>query len=59
MGDIQCANVTIVDDSVLEGQRNFRIRLSQDIAGGSGMQISADAPSTDVNIDIDFDDSKK
>ena len=34
-GDIQCAEVTILDDSILDEQRNFSIRLTDDIGDGS------------------------
>ena len=37
MGGIQCANVTILDDNVVEGHTNFSIRLTNNFDdGGDG-----------------------
>ena len=58
-GDIRCANLTIVDDSVLEGQRNFKIRVAKDARGNSaGVLLSATVPLINIDIDLDLDDSK-
>lgn len=62
MGDVQCASVTILDDSVLDGERNFLVILVPSDGDGSGsddgVKINANASSTDIHIDIDIDDCK-
>ena len=73
-GDIQCANVTVLDDSVIEGESNFTIGLfdlgdesDNDSAGtggegegGRGRGVEVDASISKINIDIavDISDSK-
>ena len=60
-GDIQCAEVSILDDSVLDGERNFSIRLvetSGGDGGGGGVQIDVNVPSIDIRIGQDLDDRK-
>ena len=58
-GDVRCANLTIVDDSVLEGERNFKIRVAKDARESSaGVLLSATVPLININIDLDLDDSK-
>ena len=58
MGDIQCANVTIMDDSILRGQRNLSIRLRNHGDDGGGVRIDDNMPSIDIIIDVDTDDGK-
>ena len=60
MGDVQCANVRILDDTILSGQRNLSIRLTNHTIGegGSGVKINDSMPSVDIIIDVDSDDSK-
>lgn len=47
MGDIQCADITIVDDDLPQGNRNFTISLggggtySDDSGGSGGDSVSA------------------
>lgn len=58
-GDVQCAKLTIVDDSVLEGRRNFMIRVAKNPRGSSdGVLLSSTAPLVRIDIDPDLDDSK-
>ena len=56
MGDIQCANVTILDDTILSGQRNLSIRLRNLGGDNSGVRIDFNTPSIDIIIDVDTDD---
>ena len=53
MGDVQCANITIVDDAILNGQRNLSIRLRNIGGDDSGMRIDLNMPSIDISIDVD------
>ena len=55
-GDIRCANLTIVDDSVLEGERNFKIRVAEDPI--AGVLLISTVPLISIDIDLDFDDGK-
>ena len=48
IGDTACDNITIVDDSVLEGTQSFSIQISGSTP--SGGQIMTAGPSTDVFI---------
>ena len=56
MGDVQCANVTILDDTILRGQRNLSIRLRNNGGNGSGVRIDDNMPSVDITIDVDTND---
>ena len=58
MGDIQCANVTILDDTILRGKRNLSIWLRNNGGGGKGVRIDDNMPSVDIIIDVDTDDGK-
>lgn len=49
--------MTILDDFILEGERNFSIRLENDAAERS-VQISVGMFSVDVNVEVDSEDSK-
>ena len=64
--DVQCTNVTILDDSVVDGHKNFSIRLTSDIGGvngsrggGGAVEIDTNIPAVVINIAIDTDDSKR
>ena len=57
-GDVQCANVTILDNDVLNGLRNLSIRLANYGGIGSGVRIDDNMPSIIINIDSDTDDGK-
>lgn len=56
-GDIQCSNMTILDNSVVEDERSFRILLQND-ANDSRVLINASALSLDFVIAIDINDGK-
>ena len=56
MGDVQCANVTILDDTILRGQRNLSIQLRNHGANENGVRIDDNMPSVDITIDVDTDD---
>ena len=58
IGDVQCANVTILDNNVLNGLRNLSIRLANYGGVGSGVRIDDNMPSININIDRDTDDGK-
>lgn len=55
--DIQCSNVTILDNSVVEDERSFRIILQND-TNDSRVIIDASALSLNFIIAIDINDSK-
>ena len=73
VGDTQCAQVTILDNSVLDGERNFSVCL-RDSSGpggndggnggndgngdGSGAQIDPNSPSINIRIALDVRDGK-
>ena len=60
MGDIQCTTVTIINDSVFNGQRSFGIKLvnmtSSDNDGGVQVYVGFGMPSLDFRIAVDADD---
>ena len=71
MGDTQCTEVTILDNSVLDGERNFSIRLVEvrdndsgpggnggNDQGGNGAQIDPNSPSINIRIALDVRDGK-
>ena len=60
MGDVQCANVRILDDTILNGQRNLSIKLTNRTVSedGSGVKINDSIPSVVIIIDVDTSDSK-
>lgn len=58
VGSVQCANVTVLDDNILSGQRNLSIRLTS-YGEGSGVRINDTMLSVDITIDHDTDDSKR
>ena len=67
-GDIQCANITIPDDSIPQGERKFIISVSSgdgsdgsgggDGGGGGGVHVNPDFQSIEIDIAIDIDDGK-
>ena len=60
MGDIQCASIIIIDDSILGGQRNFSIRLdssgSGSLNGNTQVKINSEMASVAFNIAPDTSD---
>ena len=56
-GDVQCANVTILDNSFLEGERSFSIELGQ-FHSETNVKINETMTSVDIDIDDDHNDSK-
>lgn len=56
-GDIQCSNVTILDNSVVEDERSFRVILDND-TNDNRVLINASAVSLDFVIAVDISDSK-
>ena len=56
-GDTQCASVAILDDSFLESERNFSIRL-ETIATERAVQTAASMLLVDIDIEVDSEDSK-
>ena len=64
VGDIQCANVAIPDDSIPQGERSFRISIGDggDSDGGDsdgGVRVNPNLPSIDIVISLDLDDGEK
>ena len=58
-GDVQCTNVSIIDDSILNGERSFKIRLAKGSRGSStGVLLSASVGVINIDINHDLDDSK-
>ena len=57
---IQCATVTILDDSIPQGERNFSISIGSmgGNGGGGGVRVSPDLPSTEINIAVDPNDGE-
>ena len=47
-----------MDDSILEGQRNFKIRVAKDARSSAGMLLIASMPLINIDIDLDLDDSR-
>ena len=68
MGDIRCANITILDDTVPQGERNFSISIGDGGdggggggdggGGGGGVRVDPNLPSIEIKIELDVDDSK-
>ena len=56
-GDVQCANVTILDNSFLEGERSFSIELGQ-FRSETNVEINETMTSVDIDIDDDHNDCK-
>ena len=55
IGDVQCANVTVLDDDILNGRKNLSIKLANYGGVGSGVRIDDNMPSINVNVIIDGD----
>ena len=58
MGDVQCANVTILDDTILRGQRNLSIWLRNHGDNGRRVRIDDNMALVDIIIDVDTNDGK-
>ena len=58
MGDIQCANVTILDDTIFRGQRNLSIQLRNHDDDGRVVRIDDNVPPIDIIIDVDTEDGE-
>ena len=56
-GDVQCANMTILDNSILNGQRSFSVKLREDQSETS-VKINETMTSVDIDIEDDPNDSK-
>jgi hypothetical protein len=56
-GDVQCADMTILDNSILEGERSFSVVLAQ-VHSETNVNINETMPSVDVDIDDDHNDRK-
>ena len=56
-GDVQCANVTILDNSILEGQRSFSVELGE-VHSETSVKINETMTSVDIDIDDDPNDSE-
>ena len=56
-GDVQCANVTILDNSILEGERGFSIELGK-VGSETSVKINETMTSVDIDIENDPSDSK-
>ena len=56
-GDVQCADVTILDNSILEGQRSFSVEL-REIRSENSVKINETMMSVDIDIEEDPNDSK-
>ena len=56
-GDIQCADVTILDNSFLEGERSFGVELGQ-VHSETNVKINETMMSVDIDIDDDHNDRK-
>ena len=56
-GDVQCGVMTILDNSILEGQRSFSVEL-REIRSESSVKINETMMSVDIDIEEDPNDSK-
>ncbi len=56
-GDVQCADMTILDNSILEGERSFSVELRQ-VRSETNVKINETMTSVDVDIDDDHNDCK-
>ena len=56
-GDVQCADMTILDNSFLEGERNFSVELRQ-VHSETNVKFNKTMTSVDIDIDDDNDDCK-
>ena len=64
-GDIQCVNITIIDDPLPQGERNLSISLGNGtvgdgggVGGGGGVRVHPDSPTINIDITLDLNDSK-
>ena len=63
VGDIQCANITVVDDSIPQPERSIVVRLGNNRnVGGieriSSVRVNTTIPSVSFDIDTDINDRK-
>ena len=63
VGDIQCTNITVVDDSLPQPERSIVVRLGNNrTVGGlervSSVRVSTSVPSVSFDIDTDINDGK-
>ena len=63
VGDIQCANITVVDDSIPQPERSIVVTLGNNrTVGGiesiSSVRIDTSIPSLSFDIDTDINDRK-
>ena len=56
-GDVQCANMTILNNSILEGERDFSVELGE-IGSETSVKINETMTSVDIDIQNDPSDSK-
>lgn len=56
-GDIQCADVTILDNSILEGERSFSVEL-REVHSERSVKINETTMSLDIDVEDDPNDSK-
>ena len=65
VGDVQCTSVTILDDSIPQGERNVSISIGRSgisnndsIQGYSGVHVHPNRSSISFTIELDFDDCR-
>ena len=56
-GDVQCANVTILEDSILEGEHSFSVKLGH-VPSETTVKINETMTSVNVDIDDNSNDRK-
>ena len=56
-GDVQCADMTILDNSFLERQRSFSVELRQ-VHSETNVKVNKTMTSVDIDIDDDNNDCK-
>jgi hypothetical protein len=56
-GDVRCADVTILDNSILDGERSFSVELGE-VRSETNVKINKTMTSVDVDIDGDPNDRK-
>jgi hypothetical protein len=56
-GDVRCADVTILDNLILDGERSFSIELGE-VRSETNVKINETMTSVDIDIDDDPNDRK-
>ena len=56
-GDIQCADVTILDNSILDGERSFSVELAE-VRSESSVKLNETVMSVEIDIAVDPNDSR-